>query len=144
MKQAKAIVDSFSDEIVNIVNSFDNESDFRKTFTNIGKNQFSKLLNLSKRANSIEELKLFIVYQASKDNNWNNTLGKSTLSKMIIQKLNDTLALCNKNELGKKGYKYPDKQEDLIELKLKFGEKYFGYLYWKSSILYTKKEVNKK
>ena len=143
MIQSKKIVDSYSEEIVKIINSLDNEKGFANSFaertnSKIGKNQLAKILNSIKTANSIEEIKLFICYQGSKckhGESWNTAVGNdSTLCKKIIEKIDEVLNLFNKEDLEKKGLEYPTETRELIELKLKLGEKFFGYLYWKGTI----------
>lgn len=133
MAEIKKIVDSYSDKIVNIVNSLDNEKGFKDAFGNtndkVGRSQLSKVLNAIKTANSIEEIKLFIEYQearANKGKSWNANIGKSTLGKVICNKIDEVIKLVD-NVSGLES-------KDLIELKLRLGEKFFGYLYWKGTI----------
>lgn len=133
MAEIKKIVDSYSDKIVNIVNSLDNEKGFKDAFGNtndkVGRSQLSKVLNAIKTANSIEEIKLFIEYQearAKKGKSWNANIGKSTLGKVICNKIDEVIKLVD-NVSGLES-------KDLIELKLRLGEKFFGYLYWKGTI----------
>lgn len=133
MAQIKKIVDSYSEEIVKIVNSLDNEKGlknaFGKTNDKLGKSQLSKVLNAIKTANSIEEIKLFIEYQEAKADNgesWNTKIGKSTLGKFICKKIDEVIELADSVE----GLE----SKELIELKLRLGERFFGYLYWKGTV----------
>lgn len=131
MAQIKKIVDSYSEEIVKIVNSLDNESGFKDAFGGngkVGRSQLAKVLSAIKTANSIEEIKLFIGYQESRsklNKEWKARVGKSTLAKILCEKIDEVIKLSNNENLELK---------DLIELKLRLGEKFFGYLYWKGTI----------
>lgn len=131
-------VDRCSDEIVKIVNDFDNINGFSQGFGNgrglIGRTQLSNLLNASKNANSIEEIKLFIAYQASRSNGregWNRQVGSKTISEEICSKIDKVLELANEEKLKEINALDLDK---LVEIKLKLGEKFLGYLYWKGTI----------
>lgn len=131
MAQIKKIVDSYSEEIVKIVNSLDNENGFKNAFGDkgkIGRTQLAKVLSAIKTANSIEEIKLFIGYQESRSSvgkEWKAHVGNSTLAKVLCEKIDEVIKLSNNENLELK---------DLIELKLRLGEKFFGYLYWKGTI----------
>ena len=131
MAQIKKIVDSYSEEIVKIVNSLDNEVGFRQAFEGnrgVGRTQLAKILSAIKTAYSIEEIKLFIRYQESKSRkgeSWNASVGNSTLGATLCKKIDEVIILVNNKELN---------LNELIELKLRLGEKFFGYLYWKGTI----------
>lgn len=135
------IVDKNSEKIIEIVNSLDNIKDFKGCFSDkanekkIGRRQLKKLLNASKEANSIEEIKLFIAYQESKEKDnesWKQRIGNETLGKVILKKIDEVLKLIDVEELRKDADENIEK--DIITLKIKLAEKFFGYFYWKGTI----------
>lgn len=128
------IVNQHSEEIVNIVNSLDLikcSECFGNQKNRIGRSQLAKLLNAIQSANSIEEVKLFLYYQAAREKNssgWNRQVDNKNVSQIICEKIDEVITLCTEN-LG-----IDITAQELVELKLKAGEKFLGYLYWKGTI----------
>jgi len=146
MTKIKKIVDSYSEEIVKIVNNLDKIEQFKKCFGDnkaIGKSQLSNLIKVVKNANSIEEVKLFLAYQAAKDNKkWGKRIKTFSateipVAEVVLEAINEVLNLIDMEECEKLGI---TKENEIIELKLKLSEKFFGYLYWKGNIYAAEEE----
>lgn len=135
------IADSFVEEIMAIINELDNINNIRDAFNgngSIGRTQLDLLLRAIRKANSVEEVKLFISYQSAKsrrNESWDKTISGRKISDIVIEKINKILDLASENSLTGKGFTFEDlSSDDIRNLKLKLCEKFLGYFYWKGTV----------
>ena len=137
------ITDSFTEEIMDILNELDKVKNIENAFRRdgIGSSQLSLLLRAVKKASCIEEVKLFISYQSAKENknkSWNVKIDGIKISNIVIEKINKVIDLASKKSITEKGFVFKDlSSDDIRRLKLKLCEKFLGYFYWKG-IVYGK------
>lgn len=134
------IADENSENILKIINALEDIRGFKNAFSEknnkkVGKTQLSKLLNAIRSANSVEEIKLFIKYQESRKNGWDQKCDGKSLAETLLDKINEVMELAEKQDFAKYGL-------ELREVKLKMAEKFFGYLYWQGTI-YAKENEHK-
>ena len=58
--------------------------DSKKGDTKPGRNQFKSLMDAAGKASCVEELVLFLAYQSSKGNGWQNKVNKDILPPMLV------------------------------------------------------------
>ena len=125
---------------MNILNELDKVKNIENAFRRggIGRTQLDLLLRAVRKANSVEEVKLFINYQSAKANNnesWNIKIGERKISDIVIEKINNVIDLASRNSITEKGFVFNDLSSDNIrKLKLKLCEKFLGYFYWKGTV----------
>lgn len=129
------IADLFTENVMKILEELDNIPDIQNAFRGrgIGKSQLDILLRAVRKANCIEEIKLFIKYQsakASNGNSWNTLVGQNKISDVIIEKINQLIGLVSNEVIERENLT----TDDVRILKLKLSEKFFGYLYWKGTV----------
>lgn len=106
-----------------------------KKNTPLGQGQFKKLMDAAGEASCIEEILLFLGYQASKGGGWKKQCrNEKSIAEYVAESfgaIQGQVYPMIEKERGK------DKisAEDERELRLKIAEKYFGYLYWKAHIV---------
>lgn len=94
----------------------------------IGYKQFADILMACRRANCIDEFKLYIAYKGSKDtSSWGQKLDNKTLSEHLNDLISDKL-----KDIAKGIYdqKVPSIKESFEDIYLAVLEKFLGYLYW--------------
>lgn len=106
-----------------------------------GGNQFKALMDAAGEAACVEELFLFLSYQSSKKDGWGKQIAdKSIAEAVIISFKNVQKEICE--SVKKAGGMEEIAPEDERILSLETAKKYFGYLYWRASIV--KREDEKK
>ena len=113
----------------------------KKGDTKPGRNQFKSLMDAAGKASCVEELVLFLAYQNSKGNGWQNKVNKNTnIAEKITQSLmsiTDKLSEIIETKPEAENMSIDDKRI----MRLIIAEKYLGYLYWSVSAL-RKEEKN--
>ncbi len=135
------IIDNeYTDKIVAYVNELDKYSKIREVFTKredskkIGRSQLTKLLDSCKNASSVEELKLYIKYQAAKANkgqSWNSIIDNNNITfvQYVLGKIDELIVIAENI------YEKVNGEIELRIIKLKVVEKFLGYLYWKGTVI---------
>ncbi len=107
----------------------------------LGRRQFTMLMNAATEASCIEELLLFLGYQQSRKNGWEirckNRCEKNnkSIAENIIDSLKEIqINICSDIE---KEVEHIDIDDERI-IKLEIARKYTGYLYWKVSTICKK------
>jgi hypothetical protein len=115
----------------------------------IGRTQFKHLKSGVAQAACVEELYLFINYQAAKKEGWDTQCDDgNTVAANVIASLNTILTAMeaeistkvqniNSNRADTEQWIHFDQSEyeDSREIRLRIAEKFLGYLYWNASIV---------
>lgn len=109
-----------------------NEKSDGKFKFKIGTSQFREIANLCKRAECVDEIKLFIKYKISKGNGWNNPVSNNENHKT--------------KDFGEWVVEYIEKIEKSESQnekeKLVYISEFFGYLFWQAKVTKSFKNCN--
>lgn len=103
----------------------------------LGRRQFTMLMNAATEASCIEELLLFLGYQQSRKNGWEIRCEKNnkSIAENIIDSLKEIqINICSDIEKEVEHIEIDDERV----IKLEIARKYTGYLYWKVSTICKK------
>ena len=107
----------------------------------IGRSQLNSLLQNSRNASSVEELKLFIAYKEAKEEKnqgWARKINDETVAQRFISSINEVEKLAdNVVETVERDLSNNEKitEDDIRIIKLSLVEKFLGYMYWKGTIM---------
>lgn len=107
-----------------------------------GRTQFKTVMDAAGKASSVEELLLFISYQAAKKNSdgWGiKCRNGNSIADNVVESLHHMIEIVEDKIMQSIKVQQLD-SEDERKIRLRIAEKYLGYLYWKITIL--KGQVN--